>query len=367
MVVADHDDVAGIGVPVLQNARDVFERNGLVRPEHVDLRLVSPFSEGADRFCGLDGVEIVAAQAHELGRKRVGGLDVSGACDEAVRRVVRVDEVAEQLLALIDELLNRALSRHDARKVARPLAYREEAGIDRRHDGPQKLRLADRRFAADDDELAQKVCGEGWRVERERLVLLEGDKADGMGVLREKVLGIDGFDDVEGYAIVVRGLLICWKKSAAPGHGATWVLGRRDDLEIAEMVENDVDGSSPERVPRERTPSANFHMPPLLPPIGSSHYREIPSKMRGAASAKFRREPESFPILSRREVGRVTRFLAGPPEICAHLGIGAQTTGRSGRNLSGRPACLRYGGAVASTRLPGLRFRPAPPRSHSYG
>ena len=85
MVVADHDDVAGVGVPVLQNARDVLERNGLVRPEHVDFCLVAPFSESADGFCGLDGVEIVAAQAHELGRKRVGGLDVFGACDEAVR------------------------------------------------------------------------------------------------------------------------------------------------------------------------------------------------------------------------------------------------------------------------------------------
>ena len=41
---------------------------------------------------------------------------------------------------------------------------------------------------------------------------------------------------------------------------------------------------------------------------------------------------------------KTTRFLAGPPEIYAHLGIGAQTTGRSGRNLSRRPACLRYGG-----------------------
>ena len=269
--------------------------------------------------------------------------------------------------ALVDELLNRALSRHDSRKVGRPFTYREEAGIDRRHDGPQKLRLADRRFAADDDELAQKVCGEGRCIGRERLVLLEGDESDRMRVLREKVLGFDGFDDVEGHAVVVRSLLIGWKRGAAPGHGATWVLGRRDDLEIAEMVENDVDGSSPERVPRERTPSANFHMPPLLPPIVSSHYREIPSKMRGAASAKFRREPESFPILSRREVGRVTRFLAGPPEICAHLGIGAQTTGRSGRNLSGRPACLQCEGAVASTRQPGCRFRPAPPRSHSCG
>ena len=67
MVVADHDDVASVGVPVLQNARDVLERNGLVRPEHIDLRLIAPFSEGADRFCGFDGVEIVAAQAHELG------------------------------------------------------------------------------------------------------------------------------------------------------------------------------------------------------------------------------------------------------------------------------------------------------------
>ena len=40
---------------------------------------------------------------------------------------------------------------------------------------------------------------------------------------------------------------------------------------------------------------------------------------------------------------KTTRFLAGPPEICAHLGIGAQTTGRSGRNLSRRPACLQFG------------------------
>ena len=85
MVVADHDDVAGVGVPVLQNARDVLEGDGFVRPEHVDVRLVSPFSEGANRFCSLDGVEIVAAQAHELGRKRVGRLDVFGARDEAVR------------------------------------------------------------------------------------------------------------------------------------------------------------------------------------------------------------------------------------------------------------------------------------------
>ena len=86
-----------------------------------------------------------------------------------------IDEVVEQLLALVDELLNCALSRYDSRKVGCPFTYREEAGIDRRHDGPQKLCLADRRFAADDNELAQKVCGEGRRIGRERLVLLQGD------------------------------------------------------------------------------------------------------------------------------------------------------------------------------------------------
>ena len=155
-----------------------------------------------------------------------------------------------------------------------------------------------------------------------------------MRVLREKVLGFDGLDDVEGHAVVVRSLLIGWKRGAAPGHSATWVLGRRDDLEIAEMVENDVDGSSPERVPRERTPSANFHMPPLLPPIVSSHYREIPSKMRGAARTR------SFGASlnpSRREVGRVTRFW--PHRRC---------------NTYGRATCI----ACASSTGEYLRLHP---------
>ena len=46
-------------------------------------------------------------------------------------------------------------------------------------------------------------------------------------------IGIGGFDDVEGDAVIVGSLLLGWKSGAAPGHGAIRVLGRRDDLEIA--------------------------------------------------------------------------------------------------------------------------------------
>ena len=65
--------------------------------------------------------------------------------------------------------------------------------------------------------------------------------------------------------------------------------------------------------------------------------------LRLSAARGFSRNERITPF-GRLPLMKTTRFLAGPPEICAHLGIGAQTTGRSGRNLSRRPACLRYGG-----------------------
>ena len=76
-------------------------------------------------------------------------------------------------------------------------------------------------------------AGKGGRVGRERFVLLQGDKADCVRMLREKLLGIAGLNDVEGDTVIVGSLLIGWKRGAAPGHGAIRVLGRRDDLEIA--------------------------------------------------------------------------------------------------------------------------------------